>query len=45
MQDFTAERPSQLFLTEITEHRTDEGRLYLFAVKDVLQSDRRLLDL
>ncbi len=32
---FTAERPNQLWLTDITEHRTAEGKLYLCAVKDV----------
>lgn len=31
---FTASRPNQLWLTDITEHRTSEGRLYLCAVKD-----------
>jgi putative transposase len=32
---FTAEGPNELWLTDITEHRTDEGKLYLCAVKDV----------
>ena len=32
---FSAERPNELWLTDITEHRTDEGKLYLCAVKDV----------
>jgi putative transposase len=32
---FTADAPNQLWLTDITEHRTDEGKLYLCAVKDV----------
>ena len=32
---FTAERPNELWLTDITEHRTDEGKLYLCAIKDV----------
>ena len=32
---FTATRPNQLWLTDITEHRTDEGKLYLCAIKDV----------
>jgi putative transposase len=31
---FTAERPNQLWLTDITEHPTAEGKLYLCAVKD-----------
>ena len=34
-RDFTADAPNQLWLTDITEHRTDEGKLYLCAVKDV----------
>lgn len=32
--DFTASRPDQTWLTDITEHRTGEGKLYLCAVKD-----------
>ena len=32
---FTAEEPNRLWLTDITEHRTAEGKLYLCAVKDV----------
>ena len=32
---FTAPTPNQLWLTDITEHRTAEGKLYLCAVKDV----------
>ncbi|MGW0025460.1 IS3 family transposase [Rhodococcus sp. NPDC003383] len=32
---FTADEPNQLWLTDITEHRTDEGKLYLCAIKDV----------
>lgn len=34
-RDFTASAPNQLWLTDITEHRTSEGRLYLCAIKDV----------
>jgi putative transposase len=34
-REFTAPGPNQLWLTDITEHWTDEGRLYLCAVKDV----------
>jgi transposase InsO family protein len=34
-RDFTAESPNQLWLSDITEHRTDEGKLYLCAIKDV----------
>jgi putative transposase len=33
-RDFTAERPNELWLTDITEHPTAEGKLYLCAVKD-----------
>lgn len=32
---FTADEPNQLWLTDITEHATAEGKLYLCAVKDV----------
>ena len=31
----TADGPNQLWLTDITEHKTAEGKLYLCAVKDV----------
>jgi transposase InsO family protein len=31
---FSASRPNELWLTDITEHRTDEGKLYLCAIKD-----------
>jgi putative transposase len=34
-RDFTADGPSRLWLADITEHRTDEGNLYLCAIKDV----------
>lgn len=34
-RDFTATVPNQLWLTDITEHPTAEGKLYLCAVKDV----------
>jgi putative transposase len=33
--EFTADAPNQLWLTDITEHITGEGMLYLCAVKDV----------
>lgn len=33
--EFTAHRPNQLWLADITEHWTGEGKLYLCAVKDV----------
>ncbi|WP_189529118.1 IS3 family transposase, partial [Streptomyces sindenensis] len=34
-RDFTADGPNRLWLTDITEHPTGEGKLYLCAVKDV----------
>ena len=34
-RDFTAARPNQLWLTDITEHPTAEGKLYMCAIKDV----------
>jgi putative transposase len=34
-KQFTAEAPNRLWLTDLTEHRTKEGKLYLCAVKDV----------
>lgn len=37
-RDFTAEEPNTLWLTDITEHRTGEGKLYLCAVKDVFSN-------
>ena len=44
-RDFTADEPDQLWLTDITEHPTAEGKLYLCAIKDAcLDADRRLLD-
>lgn len=33
-RDFTADQSNQLWLSDITEHPTDEGKLYLCAVKD-----------
>ena len=32
---FTADAPNQVWLTDITEHRTDEGKVYLCAIKDL----------
>ena len=32
---FTAQAPNAVWLTDITEHRTAEGKLYLCAIKDV----------
>ncbi|WP_433579236.1 IS3 family transposase [Nocardia brasiliensis] len=33
-REFTAHAPNLLWLTDITEHRTGEGKLYLCAIKD-----------
>src|SRR5699024_3396065 len=38
-RDFIADDVNELWLTDITEHPTDEGKLYLCAIKDVF-SDR-----
>jgi putative transposase len=32
--EFTADGPNQLWLTDISEHHTDQGKLYLCAIKD-----------
>jgi putative transposase len=37
-RDFTAVAPNQLWLTDLTEYRTAEGKLYLCAIKDVLSN-------
>lgn len=37
-RDFTADKPNRLWLTDITEHHTKEGKLYLCAVKDVFSN-------
>jgi putative transposase len=37
-RDFTAEAPNELWLADITEHRTGEGKLYLCAIKDVFSN-------
>ena len=34
-RDFSAAAPHKLWLTDITEHPTGEGKLYLCAIKDV----------
>ena len=36
--EFTAAAPKELWLTDITEHTTSEGKLYLCAVKDVFSN-------
>jgi putative transposase len=33
-RDFSAQAPNQLWLTDITEHPTEQGKLYLCAIKD-----------
>jgi putative transposase len=35
---FSASGPDELWLTDITEHRTDEGKLYVCAVKDAFSN-------
>lgn len=37
-RDFTAKRPDAVWLTDITEHPTSEGKLYCCAVKDVFSN-------
>lgn len=37
-RDFTADAPNQWRLSEITEHRTGGGKLYLCAIKDVFSN-------
>ena len=36
--EFAASGPNELWLTDITEHKTSEGKLYLCAVKDVFSN-------
>jgi len=36
--EFTAEGPNELWLTDITEHETSEGKLYVCAIKDVFSN-------
>ena len=36
--EFTAHAPNEVWLTDITEHPTGEGKLYLCAVKDVFSN-------
>jgi putative transposase len=43
-RQFTADGPDQLWLTDISEHPTAEGKLYLRAQGRVLQPDSRVLD-
>jgi putative transposase len=37
-RDFSAQRPDQIWLTDITEHPTSEGKLYCCAIKDVFSN-------
>ncbi|MGS2811476.1 IS3 family transposase [Nocardia sp. MW-W600-9] len=37
-RNFTADAPNMLWLTDITEHHTGEGKLYLCAIKDVFSN-------
>lgn len=37
-RDFTAAAPNQLWLSDITEHWTREGKLYMCAIKDVFSN-------
>ncbi len=37
-RDFTADGPNRLWLADITEHATSEGKLYLCAIKDVFSN-------
>lgn len=37
-REFTAAAPNRLWLADITEHRSDEGKLYLCAIKDVFSN-------
>lgn len=38
-REFNASKPNQLWLTDITEHPTNEGKLYLCAFKDVWNNE------
>ena len=37
-RDFTASAANQVWLADITEHRTSEGKLYVCAIKDVFSN-------
>lgn len=37
-REFQADQPNQVWLTDITEHSTSEGKLYLCAIKDVFSN-------
>lgn len=37
-REFVADGPNKVWLTDITEHKTGEGKLYLCAIKDVFSN-------
>ena len=37
-REFRADAPNRLWLADSTEHRTDEGKLYVCAIKDVFSN-------
>ena len=37
-RDFSATQPNEVWLSDITEHRTSEGKLYLCAIKDLFST-------
>ena len=37
-RDFTAHEPNQMWLSDITEHHTGEGKLYVCAIKDAFSN-------
>lgn len=41
-RDFTARAPNELWLSDLTEHWTREGKLYVCAIKDVYSNRGRL---
>jgi transposase InsO family protein len=43
-REFSATAANQLWSTDITEHPTGEGKLYLCDQVRVVEADRRLLD-
>lgn len=36
--DFTAQQPDQVWLTDITEHPTGQGKVYCCAIQDMLST-------
>jgi transposase InsO family protein len=37
-REFSSDAPNQLWLADITEHRTDEGKVYVCAIKDAFSN-------